>query len=351
MAGLSSLQRIQNALDFAPVSEIPVAPYISNFAARYAGIPIGEYCTDPAKMAKAHIVTWEEFGYDMVFLQSDNYYIAESLGCKTRIHRDSTVTLEKPALENMDDVFDLQVPDPQKDGRMPVYLEAIRLVKAELKDRVAIRCPGTGPFALASYLIGTERFLLEVAKVMYNAPDAKRDAVLRMLELATETLIAFGKAEFDAGAYIVQCGDSLASLDMISPAIYREFVFPYHKKVVKAWKKYGGNVMLHICGNNGKVLDLHAEVGFDLIEIDAKVPMGLAREKTGGKCALIGNLDPVHVMLRGTPEIVRNTAEACIKEAGIEGFILGTGCEVPVDTPHENVKALIETARRFPLNS
>lgn len=348
MPKISSRERVFKALDFQPVDVLPVGPYVSNYAARHAGITLDQYCTDPRQMAQAHLEAWDEFGYDIVFLQSDNYYIAEGFGCKTRIHRDTTVTLERPPVEHLDEVFKLQVPDPQWDGRMPVYLEAIERVHDAIGGEVVIRCPGTGPFALASYLIGTERFLLETAKVQFKSPDARPDVINHILDLATEALISFGKAEFDAGADLVQCGDSLASLDMISPKMYEEFVFPRHQKVVQAWKAHGGKTMLHICGDNSRVMGLYARVGYDLIELDSKVSLAEARKIVGTRAALIGNLDPVHVILRGSVELVRKKAEEAIQAAGTKGFILGIGCEAPLDTPPENIKALVEVARNTP---
>ncbi len=68
-----------------------------------------------------------------------------------------------------------------------------------LGDEVAIRTPGTGPFALASYFVGTQDFLIEVGMAERELPGSEPDAIHRALELAAEALIAFGKACFDAG--------------------------------------------------------------------------------------------------------------------------------------------------------
>jgi uroporphyrinogen decarboxylase len=63
---------------------------------------------------------------------------------------------------------------------------------------------------------------------------------------------------------------------------------------------------------------------------------------------LKGNIDPSAVMLQGTPEEVRAAARRCIEAAGYNGgFILSPGCELPRDTPHANVWALMEAAREF----
>lgn len=71
--------------------------------------------------------------------------------------------------------------------------------------------------------MGTQQFLIELAKVEHGLYDADEKAVFYLLELCTEALIEFGEAMLSVGADIVQCGDSLASLDMISPAMYKIF--------------------------------------------------------------------------------------------------------------------------------
>jgi len=76
---------------------------------------------------------------------------------------DSTPTLKTPATRELGEIFGLRVPNPQTDGRMPVYLEAIQLLAEKTRGEVAVRAPGTGPFSLASHLLGTERFLIELA--------------------------------------------------------------------------------------------------------------------------------------------------------------------------------------------
>lgn len=345
---LSSLERVRKAIAFEEPDVVPVGPYVANHTARLAGMKIKTYCTNGKEMARANLQAWERYGYDIIFPDCDNYYMAEGLGIQTNFPEDDIPSMEKPPLDDMNGVFDIEVPDPTKDGRMPVILEAIRLIKEQVKDEVAVRVPGTGPFAMASYLIGIEPFLLELAKVEYNMPGANPEALQRMLELTTETLIAFGNAEIDAGAHIVQCGDSLASINVISPAMYEKYALPYEKKAFEAWKKRGAMTLLHICGNSTKVLDLYAQTGADIVELDSAVDLSYAKQTIGDKVCLCGNINPVAVFYNGKPDDVEREAVDCIEKAARgSGFILGSGCEIPMDTPPENIEALVRTGRRF----
>ncbi|MFQ6013950.1 MAG: uroporphyrinogen decarboxylase family protein [Anaerolineae bacterium] len=339
---------MRKAVTFKEPDTVPVGPYLANCTARVANMPVSSYCTSGRKMAEAQLAAWERYQQDIIFPDCDNYYLAEGFGCRTHIPEDDVPSLVQPPLEEPEEVFDLKVPNPESDGRMPVFLEAIEIVASQVGQEVAIRVPGTGPFALASYLIGTERFLREVARVEYSLPGAQPQAVHRMLELATEAVIAFGKAELRAGAHIVQCGDSLASLDMISPTMYEKYAFPYQKRVFATWKEAGAITVLHICGDNTHVLELYAQTGADIVAIDAKVNLGLAKRKIGSKVCLIGNMDPVQTLLFGSVEDVEKEVRQCISIAGPGGgFILGSGCEVPIDTPPQNIEAMVRVAREY----
>ena len=334
---------------------VPVAPYMGNYGASFSGIPIDQYGRSGSLMAKAQYTAWQEFRQDVLVAQSDNYYIAEGFGCQVSHHVNSTPTLKKPAVEQLKDVFRLKVPDPRQDGRMPVYLEAIQLLSSKLEGKALIRAPGTGPFSLASHLLGTEEFLFQIAMLGVE-PNLEREKSLRhLLDLTTEALIQFARACMAAGARIIQAGDSLASPDVISPETYRNWAFPYERRFFSEFQSLadtGRLSLLHICGDTTKILHMMAETGANILELDHKVNLGFARKVVGERVCLMGNVDPAGVLLQGTAALVAERCLEAIDSAGRHGyFILGSGCEVPPKTPKENMHAMIETARsiRYPI--
>jgi uroporphyrinogen decarboxylase len=289
-------------------------------------------------------------GQDVLVAQSDNYYIAEGFGLRIDHHTDATPTPRSPLIENLKDIFSLRVPDPLTDGRMPVYLEAIERLCGMAGSDVIVRAPGTGPFSLAGHLLGTQNFLTRLGLLEIEADEDSVAALSELLTLCTEGLIRFSQACLRAGARIIQAGDSLASSDMISPAMYRTWAFPFERRffaTVNPWcRERDAYSLLHICGDNSRILRDMAETGAMIVEIDSKVDMGLANRTIGSTVCLMGNLDPTMVLLQGTEEMVEQAARDAIGAAAGGRFILGSGCEVPVDTPLENIKAMIRTARR-----
>lgn len=345
---MTSRERVLATLERRPADGVPVGPMMLDIGATALGVPVGSYASDPDVLARAQIALYEALGQDIIFIGCDNYYIAEGFGCVAELPVDETPHLRQPAVERIGDVYDLEVPNPLTDGRMPVMIEATRLVRKTVGDEVAIRTPGTGPFALASYFIDTQNFLIEVGMANAGMAGSDPDAIHHALDLAADALILFGKACVDAGSDLLHCGDSLASCDVISPKDYEQWAFPYERKVIQAWKAYGAKTLLHICGDSSKVLDLYVQTGADIIEIDHKVDLAWAKQLVGDRACLIGNVDPVTVLMQGTPAKVRAASNACLDAAAAGGgYILGSGCVVPRVAPFENVRAMIGAARDY----
>lgn len=347
---MNSNERVKYAINHKKTDCIPVGPYMGNHCAALTKTNLIDYYTKAAKMADAQIKAWEIYGQDIVCVQSDNYYIVEGFGLKTEYHENTTPTVIEPAVMNVEDIAGLKVPNPYKDGRMPVYIEAVEIVSRHFKKSVAVRTPGTGPFTMAGHLMGIQQFLMELAKLEHGIEDADEKAIQYLLEACTEALIEFGKAMLAAGADIIQCGDSLASLDMISPDMYEKYALPYEKKYFNALhsaaEANNAYALLHICGNNTKVMEQYASTGADIIEVDYKSDLKVWMEKIGRKVALIGNLDPTRILLQGSAQEVREASLRCMEDAGHNGgFILGSGCEVPLFAPKENIIEMIKTAR------
>jgi uroporphyrinogen decarboxylase len=350
MQTLSSRERVLRAIRREPTDCVVAMPYLYDVAAHQAGIPLHDFYTDPQAMVRAQLDLHAKVGHDVIAIGADNYYIAEGFGCKTTRSNDEVPALLEPPCASLAEVYDLQLPDPLSDGRMPVMLEALRLARQAVGDEVALRSPGTGPFALASYFIGSQQWLVEVGQVMGEMEGANEDALHHALNLASDALIAFGKACWDAGADILHCGDSLASCNVISPKTFERFSYPYLQKVFAAWAAYGiDRKVLHICGNSTKVLHLYASSGADLVEIDNAVDLRVAKEKIGDQVILVGNVHTIDELLQATVDKAAAAAQRCIDQAGAGGgFMVGSGCIVPRHTPLENLQAIVQVCHSQP---
>jgi uroporphyrinogen-III decarboxylase len=106
----------------------------------------------------------------------------------------------------------------------------------------------------------------------------------------------------------------------------------------------GTRIRLHICGNIGPILEPIGRLGCDFVDVDYMVSLAQARQQMGPDQVLAGNIDPVAVLRNGSPESIREAIAECHRQAGSR-YIVAAGCEVPRDTPAENVLALRDYAR------
>ena len=325
---MNSMERVFGAIRGEQTDCLPVAPYNGNFSIHTSGYTLDECYLDGKKLAEAQYRAWELVGQDVVVAQSDQYYMVEGMGVKTEYYHDRLPGVREVPVKELKDVGKLRPIDPY-------------------------RAPGCGSLAMAAHLMGINEFVMELAVTEAEEDTEKEKYIMEMMEVCTETLCRFAEACVKAGASIVQDADSLASLDMISPAIYEKYALPFEKKFFRRLnllkKDYSFATLLHICGNNSRVAEKLADTGCDILEVDYKVDLSYYKEKIGDRVCLLGNINPAGNVMSGTAEDVREEAMTAIQKAAAGSrFILGSGCEIAVDAPLENVQALVKLGHGMP---
>ena len=344
---MNSKQRVFAAIEGKPTDCVPVTPYNGNFCIEKAGYEVSECYTNGKTLAEAMIKAQEITGQDVVISQSDQYYITEALGVETVYHKGALPDVVSRPVQSIGDIAKLKPVGPEDGGRMDVYIDAVRRMSEHYKGEVAVRASGAGCFPLASHVMGMDDFLLALAYAQMGEGDYEK-YLFDLLEVLYESHYRYVEACVKAGADIVQCADSLASLDVISPAMYEKYAFPYEKKffdrIDKLKKDYSFHTLLHICGDNTLIIERMADTGADIIEFDYKVKMSYAKQKAGDRVCLMGNLNPCGALLEGTPLQVEKEARQAVMDGSKNGkFCLGSGCEVAAGSPLENVLAMVET--------
>lgn len=119
-------------------------------------------------------------------------------------------------------------------------------------------------------------------------------------------------------------------------------MLPYQKKMIQAVHDMGAKVKLHICGNLNPVLDLIAQTGADIADLDHMVDIKRASEIFPESMSICGNFDPVGVLYSGTPELVKQEVRRCKEISRKNHNFISAGCEVPKGTPLANMKAMQE---------
>lgn len=334
-----SKQLIGAALRGEPGTRVPVGPLAVHYCAGVAGFTIREYTTNPKVLAESVVRYYESFKPDAVWLSADTWVSAEAMGVTVGAEDDHQpfAGLGPPLVQSAADIDHLPPPDIGCKGRYPLMIEALsRIVAALGRDAWVVACFDQYPFSLAAALMGVNQIML---KVKDDPP-----FVTALMERCLEHGIAYGRALAKTGADMLSGGDSTAGL--LGPELYRAMAFPFERRLVAASKSATGlPVSLHICGNATPLLKDMAATGADVLEIDHRVDMPEACDIVGREVALWGNLDPVSVLAQGTPlqvEAAARAALAAVQAAGHSRFVLSSGCTLAVETPAENLRALIK---------
>jgi uroporphyrinogen decarboxylase len=320
---------------------VPVFPLVTAHAARVAGIPVRDYYTDGAAMARSQLVAQELYGTDFISFFSEVGLIAEALGSRFEYPEDDLPLLARPKWQGLVELDAAEV-DPLRDGRLRVYLDAITYAYEARGDTMPILAYVPAPFTTAQQLVDQEVFLLGLL--------TEPERVKGLLAYAARSIIRFCRAIIGAGGLPILV-DPLASGSVISAEHYREFALPCEADVIRYLHRYDLDIVLHICGDTDSIIHLMPESGADLLSVD-RIEIADAVAGAGDRCRIIGNYDTSSMLLSDPAAIERAVAE--MVTAGRKcpkGFVAATGCEVPVETPPENVRAFVRAAKEAGFNA
>ncbi len=328
---MTSHERVVGMIEGRPVDHLPCMPITMMFAADQIGVKYREYASDYRILVEAQLRTAEVFGFDYVSVISDPAREAADCGATIKYFPDQPPAIDemKARLADKASLTTMQVPDPRGGGRMTDRVNAAALFRERVGGDKIIEGWIEGPCAEAADLRGINTLMTD----FYDDPAFVRD----LFEFIVEMELRFARAQVEVGVDLMGVGDAAASL--VGPAIYEEFVWPYEKKLVDGLHAMDTRVRLHICGNTRRILAGIGRLECEIVDLDFMVPLAEAREMMGPSQVLLGNIDPVRAMRNGTPESVTAAIAECHRQAGSR-YIVSAGCEVPRDTPPENVRAL-----------
>jgi uroporphyrinogen decarboxylase len=346
MAEYTGRQRVSAAFkktftDQSPdIDRIPAYLITGQCNAQLVGATIREMLLDPKVFMKAQVASYERYKPDIIVMQGDLLMDVEAMGNELRFPEDGMCITTKHALEDKGKLNSLQVPDPQKDGRMPAYLEALSETKNAIPD-VIVSGVIAGPWTTAIGLRGANGLIRDALK--------DPDYVHELMELCSQVAIAFMEAIIPLKVGL-SYSEAPASCSLISPKMYRQFIFPYHKKIMDYFKEKKAGIGLHICGYADPILEDMVNTGVTNISVDAPTDLAKAVEAARGKAVLIGNVD-TNLFFSGTREGMKAAIQNCLNIAPQDsGFILASGCEVPGPAPTEKIQWFMELADELGAN-
>lgn len=253
---------------------------------------------------------------------------AEAFGADIVFDDNEVPTVSGRLLTSAADVEALQIPILDA-KRVPEYLKANRLAAAELDVPLFGGC--IGPFSLAGRLYD----MTELMMAMYIEPDTAN----LLLDKCTQFILEYCKQIKASGSVGVVMAEPAAGLLSNDDCFTYSSLFV--KRIIDELQDDNFVVMLHNCGNTGQCTKAMIDTGAAALHFGNKIDMAQVLAEVPSDIVVSGNIDPVEVMKFGTPQQVADAAKSLLALAEKHNnFILSTGCDVPPETPFENIESL-----------
>ncbi len=267
---------------------------------------------------------------DAAVMFTDIMYPVLGMGVDVELVESIGPVVERP-IESAADVERLVVRDPGE--ATPTILEAVRLVRAELRDDQAVIGFCGGPFTVAGYLIEGKpsREFLKVKSMMYGAPEVWH----ALMDKLSEQFSRYVAAKAQAGADAIQLFDSWVGA--LSPADYAEFVAPYSARILGAVDV----PTIHFGTGTATLLEDMAAAGGDVVGLDWRIPLDHGWEAVGDEHGVQGNLDPA-LLLGPWERVAAGARDVLARAAGRPGHIFNLGHGVLPGTDPDALGRLVE---------
>lgn len=336
-------ERLERTGRLEPVDRPPFVPAVYEHKAALVGRTPSAVARDGRLLAAALGREAEIYAPDALTVGIDVYNVeAEALGAEVRYFDASNdvPAVSAPVATDLAGLARLRPPDPERDGRMPLFLAAAADLAREKRGEMAVRGAVTGPFSLACALAGDETILVGALE----NPAAVRQA----LTFAARVSTAFGRAFLRRGAGVVLF-DSKATPAVASPRVFRELILPVYRDLVMPQLKAAGarTVPLIIGGDTAPVLKELVQTGAGQLLCDAGADVRLFRDACrAARLAVRVSVD-ARLVHRGPEPEIRKAALRLLRTAGREpGLLFGCGV-VAYDTPPAHVLALRRALEDF----
>jgi len=321
------------SFDRPPVALIVDSPWLPN----YAGTTHLDYYLHPDLWLKINLQLKQDYP-NIIFLPSFwvEYGMAtepSALGSLVRWSLDDIPTVKKH-ITSPEEISRLRVPNPEKDGLMPLVLHRYQYFQQKLagtKNEIKI-VAARGPLTIASFVYGLTELLMGIR--------LDPGAMKKLLEITTETVITWLEAQVKA----VPSAEGILLLDdipgLMSKEDYAEFAHPYLKAI---FTKFGDKLKLyHNDANTTHILPLLTELDIDIFNFGKEVPLPEIYKYTQGKITVMGNISPLETLKEKSREEVQKEVKEFLQDAPGKYFLLSAGGGISPGTPKENIAVLNE---------
>lgn len=340
---MDAWERFCKSIKGVPVDHTPLALIGTNrFYASLWNEELFDVLHNPLKMIEVQTKTFKRFP-QITFIPGiwPDYSVGilSSFGCQIKWQKKTMPQVSREALITEKNINDFEIPDPYHVGFMPWYLQTLKM-SLEQADSSAANSHflwSFGPGELANYLWGACKFLGDLIE--------KPDLMQKLLEKTTQAIIAWLQAQqaINQSADAILLTDDISGL--LSDQLYRKSLMPFQQKIIQAFPNH--LIVFHNDTKSDHILNSMKELGIHVFNLGKSTNLELATQILGDKVSLMGNLDPLELLIKGTKDEIITEANKCMHQVkNNPRFILSAGGGLNDGTPFSSLEALIEAVEK-----
>ena len=282
------------------------------------------------KMVKLALQPSELFGFATARVPYDVSAEAEAIGCEVSEGTDISqpVVTGSPWRGGIETAFDTPIPSVNEflsADRIRTIIDAARIL-GEQKDELFVTSMCISSTGIATHMLGMENMIMATMIDM--------DSVAKLIDMVLPLSKAYASELSKVSDNVMLISDVLPGI--MTPECIR-YSSKNDKEIVSSIRDSYSTV--HNCGNTFDEVDQIVSMSPDIISLEASSRPADYLRKIGKSCRTLGCINPVTVLLPGTPEAVRNEA---LRSAELGFDLVGPECGVPPLTPNANLKALAD---------
>jgi uroporphyrinogen decarboxylase len=307
------------------------------WAYKQTGMNRERMAREPGRFVEVLSEFYRNLDTDIVFLGSGlNSFPAEAVGGVLNFEGDRAPLLAEPIVRTWEDLKRMENIDLARSPYAQSLIQVVEGIRRELPDRF-IAATSWGPFAWAMILCDWE--LLKEKLV------SDRGFIRGVSELGVRLSAAFYDPLVERNCIdAISIPDGAATL--MSVKDYSELVLPLEKSLFNRFREKGIHGIFHMCGEIGPQLHLYPNAEPACVTVDHHVPIERACETFAGKTVTAGNVHVIDSIREGDEKRIRKDTADCVARVPdpFLNYILMPSCDLPVDTPIENVNIFLSCA-------
>ena len=317
-----------------PADAVPWVPFAGVHAGKLKGYTAREVLTDADKLLDSLLEANRLYDPDGQPVLFDLQVEAEILGCDLAWADDAPPSVASHPLAN-NKTIPSHLPKPG-DGRLPLILDVMRKMKLAVGERTALYGLVTGPFTLASHLRGTDIFLDTI-----DDPDF----LTHLLAYTSRVAQRMAALYLEAGMDVIAVVDPVTS--QVSPRTFTAFLAEPFSQVFDFIRENNAFSSFFVCGDATKNIEVMCQTQPDCIAVDENIDMLAVKPITDRyNIVLEGNIPLTTRMLLGNQQDnMKYIVDLLAHLPNHDNLIISPGCDMPYDTPVENVIAAMQAVR------